>query len=82
MIGLYTLGAAHGAPGFFDVGAENMPRKPIEDPGRHKADIGDCFSSGGCAVRRMLSCGWTSLLKPKIYGWSGILDHHWLTIVN
>ena len=50
MIGLYTLGAAHGAPGFFDVGAKNMPRRPIEDPGRHKADY---FSSGGCAVKRL-----------------------------
>ena len=50
MIGLYTLGAADGAVGFFDVGAENMPRRPIENPGRHKAEIGDYFSSGGCAV--------------------------------
>lgn len=54
MIGLYTLGAAHGAPGF-DVGAENMPRRPVEGPGRHKADIGDYFGGGGCAVSLSLN---------------------------
>lgn len=62
MIGLYALGAAHGAPGFFDVGAGNMPRRPIED----------YFGSGGCAVITYGSEPHVAILKPKIYGWPGI----------
>ena len=65
MIGLYILGAAHGAPGFFDAGAENMPHRPIQNPGRHKADIVDYFGSGGCAVKAPPLLSETHQLKLK-----------------
>jgi len=66
MIGLYTLGAAHGAPGF-DVGAENMPRRPIEGPGRHKADTADIGDYGGTAHNVCNSASKGGSLLQSIY---------------
>ena len=40
-----------------------MPRRPIEDLGRHKADIGDYFGGGGCAVGGHTSGGFITNIE-------------------